>query len=299
MHQHKILAKYCKSNTLDIPNALFSMQDVKPMLFDEESSIFFKDLEEDLVNVEFHTSAPCIVYIKSGREVITTCNNDSFEVGPGEAILLPKGLNLYSDYTYEGRGLNAYLLFFGADVLSGFLTNEARIATPLSNEQAILRMKTDHAVKEYFSSLHSTYKLLNNSPQLLKLKLLELLYLLDINDDGSFKNSLLAIQKGRAKRNIKRLMEQFAISGLSAKELAELSGRSASAFNREFKLLYNTTPKQWLIDQRLWHAHMLLSQQQWSVTNAAAEAGYSNISHFIEAFKRKYGKTPHQAKLET
>jgi AraC-like DNA-binding protein len=109
---------------------------------------------------------------------------------------------------------------------------------------------------------------------------------------------LTAIQKGRAKRNIKRLLEQFAISELTAKELAELSGRSLSTFNREFKSLYSATPKQWLIDRRLTHAHMLLSEKQWSVTDAAIEAGYNNISHFIAAFKKKYGKTPHQAKLK-
>ena len=298
MLRHEILAQYCENNILDIPKALFSMRDVKPMLFDEASSIFFKTLEKDLVNVEFHISTPCIVYIESGREIITTCHDETFEICPGEAILLPKGLSLYSDYTHEGDGLNAYLLFFGAEVLSRFLSDESAASMPMTNEQAILKMTADRVVKDYFSSLHSAYKAFRNSPELLELKLLELLYLMDINDDGSLRRSLFAIQKGRSKRNIKRLMEQFALSDLSAQELAELSGRSLSTFNREFKSLYNTTPKQWLIDRRLVHAHGLLSEKQWSVTDVAIEAGYTNISHFIAAFKKKYGKTPHQAKQE-
>jgi AraC-like DNA-binding protein len=299
MLQHNVLARYCENNILDIPNALFNMADVKPILFHNESAIFFKDLKQDLVNIEFHTSTPCLVYIETGKEVITSCHNESFDLLPGEAILLPKGLNLHSDYTHEGNGLNAYLLFFGADVLAQFLSTEPSEYLPLDNEQAILKLKASAAVREYFSSLCSIYEELDNNLQLLRLKLLELLYLLDINDDGSLRKSLLAIQNGRAKRNIKRLMEQFVISDLSAKEIAELSGRSLSTFNREFKALYKTTPKQWLIERRLMHAHALLSEKNWSVTAAAAEAGYSNISHFIASFKKKYGKTPRQVKLDT
>lgn len=299
MLQREILAQYCESNILDIPKALFNIEDVKPILFQEESAIFFKDLKQDLVNIEFHTSTPCLVYIETGREVITSCHNEAYELNPGEAILLPKGLNLYSDYTHDGSGLNAYLVFFGADVLSNFLSTDSSEFLPLENEQAILKLKTSTSVREYFSSLYSVYETLDNNPRLLRLKLLELLYLLDIDDDGSLRKSLLAIQKGRSKRNIKRLMEQFAISDFNTKEIAELSGRSFSSFNREFKAIYNTTPKQWLIERRLMHAHALLSEKNWSVTAAAAEAGYSNVSHFIAAFNKKYGKTPHQVKPDT
>ncbi len=298
MHPPQTLAQYCASGVLDIPKALYEMRDIKPMLFNGESAIFHKDLERDLINIEFHTRVPCIVYIETGKEVITTCNNDSVEINSGEAIFLPKGLNLYSDYIHEGNGLNAYLLFFGSDVLSRFLSVGSVSAVPVSNEQAIRKIRVGRAVKEYFASFGSIYESLNNSPHLLQLKLLELLYLLDIYDDGGLRAGLLAVQTGRAKRNIRRLMDQYAISGVSAKELAALSGRSVSAFNREFKALYRTTPKQWLIHRRLAHAHSLLSKSGWSVTAVAAEVGYGNISHFIEAFKKKYGKTPKRIQSE-
>lgn len=296
MRHKKNLAQYCENTILDIPKALFDMRDVRPLLYNDESSIFYKDLDEDLINIEFYTRTPCLVYILSGNETITTCHDESFKVGPGEAVFLPKGLNLYSDYIHEENGLKAFLLFFGPDVLSRFLSGEPSISLSISNEDAILKIDIDHIVGEYFTSLYTIYGSLKNSPNILKLKLLELLYLLDIHDDGGLKKSLIAIQRGRPKRNIKRLMNQYATSGLSAKELAEISGRSASTFNREFKRLYGTTPKQWLIERRLARAHALLITNHWSVTAAAVEVGYTNISHFIEAFKRRYGVTPLQIK---
>ncbi len=297
MRQQRNLAQFCENNIVDIPKSLFEMRDVKPLLFDSESSIFYKDLENDLVNIEFHTSVPCIVYIETGIEVITTCYNEIFEIGPGEAIFLPKGLNLYSDYIHKGKGLNAFLLFFGSDVLSRFLSTGPLRSVSVLNEEAIFKMKVNGVVEKYFETLYSDYGYLKNSPHLLQLKLLELLYLLDIHDDGNLRSSLLAVQRGGAKRNIKRLMDQYAVSNLSAKELAVLSGRSVSSFNRDFKALFGTTPKQWLIERRMAHALSLLSNQ-WSVTATATEIGYNNVSHFIAAFKKHYGKTPHQIKLD-
>ncbi|MCG7866434.1 MAG: cupin domain-containing protein, partial [Candidatus Thiodiazotropha taylori] len=121
MNRQRTLARYCVDNILKIPNDLFGLKDTKAVLFNNESSIFYKDLESDLVNIEFHTQVPCIVYIQTGQEVITTSENESIEVGPGELMYLPRGLNLHSDYFHTGDGLNAFLLFIGADVLAKFL----------------------------------------------------------------------------------------------------------------------------------------------------------------------------------
>ncbi|MES9953571.1 MAG: AraC family transcriptional regulator [Candidatus Thiodiazotropha sp. 6PLUC2] len=295
MQNKNCLAQYCENSILEIPKALFDMRDVKPILHSDESSVFYKDLDRDLINIEFHTSVPCLVYIKSGKETITTSDNESYNIGPGEAVFLPKGLNLYSDYIHEEDGLKAYLVFFGSEVLSRFLSHGPMNSLSISNQDAILKVEIDNVVAEYFVSLHSIYGSLNNLPHIGEIKLLELLYLLDVHDDGNLKKSLIAVQRGRAKRNIKRLMDQYALSGQSASELAALSGRSISTFNREFKALYGTTPKQWLIEQRISHAHALLAKQ-WSVTATAIEVGYSNVSHFISAFKKMYGMTPQQMK---
>ena len=203
-------------------------------------------------------------------------------------------LETASDYFHTGGRLKAHLLFFGTEVLAKFLSGEDKTTERISNEKAIFKLKTNSIVSEYFSSLTSVYKSIKNSSELLNLKLLELLYLIDLHGDDRLKQCLLAIQQGNAKRNIKRLMDQYGVSELSAKELASLSGRSLSSFNREFKSIYGTTPKQWLIDRRMSHAYSLLTESQISVTSAATATGYANVSHFISAFKKKYGVTPRQ-----
>jgi AraC-like DNA-binding protein len=44
-------------------------------------------------------------------------------------------------------------------------------------------------------------------------------------------------------------------------------------------------------------ARDLLDSKQFKVNEIAEKVGYSNVSHFIEAFKRKFGKTPKQYEL--
>jgi len=62
--------------------------------------------------------------------------------------------------------------------------------------------------------------------------------------------------------------------------------------SRDFKRLFKTTPKKWLIAKRLDKSHELLRTTQLNVTEVAVEVGYDNVSHFISAYKKVYGVTP-------
>lgn len=303
MGPKKSVAQHCENNVLYIPTSLYCMRDVTPLLYSPQSAIFFKSLEQDLVDIEFCTSEPCLVYVETGQEVITTFNNEAFILQPNEAIFLPKGLNLHSDYVNSAGPLKAYLLFFSDEIVTDFLATGTGIIPLLPPENAIFKIEQHSVITMFFQSLHVVYQSLHNSPHLLKLKLLEILHLIDINDSKKQLWSSLSSQQqtsklqGHPKRNIKRLMDKYVISNLSTKDFAALSGRSVSCFNREFKKLYGTTPKQWIVQQRLAHARMLLINQRLSVTETANAVGYENISHFIAAFKRKYHQTPHQIKM--
>ena len=87
-------------------------------------------------------------------------------------------------------------------------------------------------------------------------------------------------------------MEENYLNNLNIHDYAVLTGRSISSFNRDFKRLFGTTPKKWLISKRLNKSHELLNTTKLNVTQIAMEVGYENISHFIEAYKKTYGETP-------
>lgn len=300
----KSVADYCVDNTLKIPQALFYMRDVKVFAVAGQSTIFYKHLEQDLVDIEFYTHASCLVYIKSGQEVITSADNLSVTLRKGECVYLPKGLNLYSDYVSRGGKLNAFLVFFERDLIEVFLSSLTCLPESKQRNATPCFFARQPELETYFETLLAMQACVNQSEPLLRIKLLELLHLLLLSDrDQIFLTCLVSLHKELHKecpeRNIARLMNKFKLSPLSVAELATLSGRSLSSFHRDFKKIYGVSAKQWLTHQRLLHAQTLLQKGDKSVADVANTLGYENVSHFIAAFKRNFGVTPKQMKLGT
>ncbi len=50
----------------------------------------------------------------------------------------------------------------------------------------------------------------------------------------------------------------------------------------------------YIIDKRLEHAALLLAEGRLNVSQTALACGYSNMSHFSSAFKKKYGVLPRE-----
>jgi len=295
MTKKPTVAQYTEGNVLLVPESLFAMADVKTLLWDGDSVVFFKDLESDLVDIEFCTNSPCLVYIQAGRELITTSENEQFQLEPRDLIFFPKGQNLFSDYRGEDGQLNAFLVFFSQDVVRGFLASKKKLTSAKGLERSAFKIAPNDFFDIFFAGLHQSSDQLSRSKSIIKCKLLELLHLVELQDSDNLlrKNLSLDIQTS-TKRNIVRLMNQYAVSNLTVADLAALSGRSVASFNRDFKKFYSTTPKQWLLEKRLEYANTLLVQTDQTVTDIALHVGYENVSHFIKAFKEKYGATPKQ-----
>ncbi|WP_261841452.1 AraC family transcriptional regulator [Aliamphritea ceti] len=286
--------EHTQTNILVIPQALFAMQDVTIINQDQHSVIFYKALQNDLTNIEFYTNSPCFIYIDSGREVITNSANESIELLPGDSVFIPQGLNLHSDFVKQTESLSAYLVFFSDQTITDFLARIKQLpdADTAPAEPHLLPKNPD--LRSFFTSVSRDIQ----DPGYLATKLHELLFLI-ANESAKQKlyKCLLNIKTKLPKRNLARLLEQHDIIQLSVTDLANISGRSISSFNRDFKNIYEMSPKQWLQEKRLCHAKTLLEEQNISVTETAMAVGYENVSNFIRAFKIKYGVTPKQIKL--
>jgi AraC-like DNA-binding protein len=293
----KTVSDYSEKNILVIPQSLYGMTDVVPLLNRANSPIFYKNLEHDLTDVEFYTNVPCLVYIESGQETITTSENKTYELHAHTAIFLPQGVNLHSDYVKTTTDLKAYLVFFEDDVIDSYLTIIKPITKNKNHQSELLKIQCDELINIYFKSVQLLTKRGNNSTAHIKIKLLELLHLLTIYN-ADFSQSILHSKKQTKipKRNITRLLNNSNTLKLTIKDLAHLSGKSISTFSRDFKSLYNMPPNKWLQEKRLAHAHQLLIDTNLSVTHIASDVGYENVSHFIKSFKNKYKITPKQFK---
>ncbi len=75
-------------------------------------------------------------------------------------------------------------------------------------------------------------------------------------------------------------------------ELAEKFRMSYSYFAAKFKEYYGQTCKEMILTVRLQKAEDLLRFTDFDLTYISQETGFCDCSHFIKAFKRKYGVTP-------
>ena len=285
-----------KENTLIIPSGLSEYKSVKQLFeYDNGATIIYKNLDFDLINIEFYTQTYCIVFNCDGAETITSYDFNSVITDSNELLFLPKDMYLVSDFIKTNKVLKAFLFFFNDDIIEKFLSAKKFNKSVVESKVTFYKMNVNNAVIEYMNSLTIVSKDQYKSKYFLELKLLELLHIIDSTDkENKLIQSLLTRNIDKEKRNIKSLMKQYFLSNFTMKDYALLSGRSLSTFYRDFKLHTNMTPKQYLLNLKLEYAHNLLNESKKSVSKISFEIGYENISHFIKAFKNKYNITPKQ-----
>ena len=75
-------------------------------------------------------------------------------------------------------------------------------------------------------------------------------------------------------------------------ELSEEINLSLKKLKEGFKKIYGKPVYQFLIEYKMELAKKLLSDNNYNVNEVSIKLGYSTASHFITAFKNKYGLTP-------
>ncbi|WP_158799852.1 AraC family transcriptional regulator [Pedobacter sp. L105] len=94
------------------------------------------------------------------------------------------------------------------------------------------------------------------------------------------------------KIDLKAFMSRNFRFNVSLAHFAFLTGRSLSAFKRDFQQTFNDTPGHWLTKKRLEEAHFLIHQQNQKPKDIYLDLGFEDLSHFSFAFKKQFGHSP-------
>ena len=78
---------------------------------------------------------------------------------------------------------------------------------------------------------------------------------------------------------------------LSIDEISKNTCVSPAYFRREFRRVYGTSPKDYLDTLRIQYAKTLLETDYFSQKEISVRCGFSDVSYFRTAFKRKIGKS--------
>ncbi|ESP90826.1 helix-turn-helix domain-containing protein [Pseudoalteromonas luteoviolacea] len=294
-------ANYCQQHVLVIPQALGALSDVCKLAARNGSAIYSKDLEQNLLDIEFYTNQLCIVYVEEGSETLTCWDNKQIQLSAGQSVLLCQGQNLHSDFVRSTQNLKAWLVFFDRSVIEQFLLSDKLTPVAKGKQPPPVSLHLENCLIEgFFEQLRLCVDQGMDINPILHVKLTELLFILrQVSGDEFVAMLSMADHTLPTRRNLKRLLGNKSVLKLSVADLAKLSGRSLSGFQRDFKHQFNEPPKQWLIKQRVEYAKSLVERGCLSVSDIALEVGYTNISHFIKAYKNQYGETPKQGAMKT
>ena len=93
-------------------------------------------------------------------------------------------------------------------------------------------------------------------------------------------------------------LEQHFNETITLQQLADLYATSVSKLCKDFKLAFGCTVFERILDLRLLYARSALqSNSRAKIKTVAYACGFSDVSYFCKAYKKKYGYTPHQTSL--
>lgn len=98
-------------------------------------------------------------------------------------------------------------------------------------------------------------------------------------------------------KKVKEIITKNMVEPPTLEDLAEEVGLNIKKLKEGFKDHYGMPVFTYLYHYKMEYARNLLDENQQNINEIASEVGYSSATHFIAAFKRKFGITPKQYSL--
>lgn len=230
-----------------------------------------------------------------GGEYIVEGRGNKVVVGPGQCVFVRRDNCLcMSKQENREEPFRGVLLTFKRNFLREVYQQIEKNNLPLDapkQKQSIIRLPKAREIESLFLSLSPYIDSPEEpSPDIMRLKLLEGVYAL-LQIDPAFYPTLFDFTEPW-KIDIAGFLEENYRYDLSVEDMASFTGRSLSAFKRDFKKISDRTPERWLMHRRLDAARTLLEEEGKTPSETYLEVGFKNLSHFSTAFKREFGHSP-------
>jgi len=235
-----------------------------------------------------------IVFVLQGKKTITTAGEEH-KLNEEKALFLRKGGYQMSEVP-RTRGLFQSVLFFIDDnFMKHFARKHADLlkAGPKNTPSAAIPIQVTAPLSDFYQSVLPYFNAPLNEARRrgLALKFEELLLnLIAEPENDAFSHFLASLLTQKA--DLRLVMEQNYHLHLSIKQWAKLSQRSVSAFKRDFKDTFGTSPGKWLLERRLKQASHLLSKTVLSISEVATDCGFESTSYFSQTFRKRFGMPP-------
>lgn len=253
---------------------------------------------EDSLNLP---SEACIAYIieGNGQEFSGT---EHISAKSEHTILSLCGLTLGNMLSDLPKGsIHTVLVHFNREVLNKVFEGEKpelweELQTPVT--RYVVQTAASELLRHYFNSVILLFE--NRAAlteRILKLKLKEIILLLLQTDNSEYVRKIIKSLFSERKFTFKELVEAHIENTGSLKNLALLTNCSVSTFKRKFHECFQTTPAKYRLELKLKKVAGFLKTSDHPISSIGYECGFETPEHLSRAFKKQYGVSPSQYRL--
>ncbi|MBC7798310.1 MAG: helix-turn-helix transcriptional regulator [Pyrinomonadaceae bacterium] len=233
-----------------------------------------------------------LLFVVVSGEITIEYGAEKIAIEKGAAVFIKKNSRFaYKKTAAQNQPYHSLLFFFDDELLHEFNRSRRKFTARTNEDLSAVKIKSNSSLLAFAETVNSYFdEQLSAEPELLRLKMLEILFVVTAYDaklSGCF-----AQFNTSDNADLARLMETEFNQNLSLTEFARKSGRSLSKFKRDFQATFAVPPQQWLRENRLDYARRMLTTTDKTVSDVCYEAGFENLSHFSRLFKQHFGCRP-------
>ncbi|MCS4300594.1 AraC family transcriptional regulator [Chryseobacterium sp. BIGb0232] len=214
--------------------------------------------------------------------------NKHYTLKPGNSCIVRKNRLARYNKQKDNDKFEKVVFIFDELFLKEFLKKHTLSFQKFNSKDAFISIKKDKLIDHFLISLEPYYTDSGNiSSAFSDVKREELLLILlqihpelaDVLFDFGIPGRL----------DLEQFMQKNYKFNVNVERLAFLTGRSLSAFKRDFKKIFNETPNRWLVKRRLQEARFLIEEKKLRPGDIYLDLGFEDFSHFSFAFKKEFG----------
>ncbi len=254
---------------------------------------FTQVCQEDIFrNVYFASNA--LYYVESGSAVLHS-DKDDVHIKKGEIAIIKQHsrLDIQKIRDKNGNDFKSVIFYLFPDFVTDF-SKQTKLATdkttPITAD--IIHLGKQQSLKDFSESLLPLFENNQLKPSDIKEKTFTALQYLSQHNKQLLQ--FLTAHSKPIKIDLYEFMIRIEVNNYSVQELAKLTGRSLSAFKRDFFEVFETTPHQWLLQRKMDYAEQVLNGKEMKASDIYFMLGFNELSHFSAAFKKVKGMSPSQ-----